>query len=168
MNKPCVHLYWGEGKGKTTAAVGLAVRALGSGMKVTFVQFMKNGKSHELEMLRRLGARVVSGNERVKFFSQMDEAERAYVKLLHENNLSSAVETPCDLLVLDEACSAVKRGLLDEALLKRYLEKPAYEVVITGREPCPWMFDLADYSTEMRCHQHPYRQGIPAREGIEF
>ena len=61
MDKGLVHLYWGEGKGKTTAAVGLALRMLGSGGTVTVVQFLKDGQSSELEPLRRLGARVYSG-----------------------------------------------------------------------------------------------------------
>ena len=170
MDKGLVHLYWGEGKGKTTAAVGLALRMLGSGGTVTVVQFLKDGQSSELEPLRRLGARVYSGQPGTKFFSQMTPEEREEVRARHNDWRRQALESPCDLLVLDEACSAFRRGMLEENLLRRaVLERPAgREVVLTGRDPAPWMQEAADYSTEMCCHKHPYRQGITARKGVEY
>lgn len=165
-----VHLYWGEGKGKTTAAMGLALRALGAGRRVTVVQFLKSGTSSELEPLRRLGAAVFSGKAGSKFVSQMSEAERAETKALQTAHLRAALQTPCDLLLLDEACAACGLAMVDEELLRRaVLDRPAgREVVLTGRGPAPWMQDAADYSTEMLCHRHPYQRGIPAREGVEF
>lgn len=170
MDKGLVHLYWGEGKGKTTAAVGLALRMLGSGGTVTVVQFLKNGQSSELEPLRRLGARVYSGRPGTKFFSQMTPEEREEVRARHNDLLRQAMESPCDLLVLDEACAAFRLGMVEENLLRRaVLERPAgREVVLTGRDPAPWMQEAADYSTEMCCHKHPYRQGIAARKGVEY
>lgn len=170
MNKGMVHLYWGEGKGKTTAAVGLALRMLGSGGTVTVVQFLKDGQSSELEPLRRLGARVYSGQPGTKFFSQMTPEEREEVRARHNDLLRQALESPCDLLVLDEACAAFRLGMVEENLLRRaVLERPAgREVVLTGRDPAPWMQEAADYSTEMYCHKHPYRQGIAARKGVEY
>ena len=72
-----VHLYWGDGKGKTTAAMGLALRALGHGRRVVVVQFLKDGTSGELDGLRRLGAKVFSGPAGLPFVFQMDEEERA-------------------------------------------------------------------------------------------
>lgn len=170
MNKGLVHLYWGEGKGKTTAAVGLALRMLGSGGTVTVVQFLKDGQSSELEPLRRLGAWVYSGQPGTKFFSQMTPEEREEVRARHNDLLRQALESPCDLLVLDEACAAFRLGMVEENLLRRaVLERPAgREVVLTGRDPAPWMQEAADYSTEMCCHKHPYRQGIAARKGVEY
>lgn len=170
MDKGLVHLYWGEGKGKTTAAVGLALRMLGSGGTVTVVQFLKDGQSSELEPLRRLGARVYSGQPGTKFFSQMTPEEREEVRARHNDLLRQALESPCDLLVLDEACAAFRLGMVEENLLRRaVLERPAgREVVLTGRDPAPWMQEAADYSTEMYCHKHPYRQGIAARKGVEY
>ena len=165
-----VHLYWGEGKGKTTAAMGLALRALGHGRKVTVVQFLKNGSSGELAPLRALGAAVYSGKTGTKFASQMTPEERAQERANQDACLARALEAPCDLLLLDEACAAWQLGMADPDLLRRaVLERPAgREVVLTGRDPAPWMQEAADYSTEMRCHRHPYARGVQAREGVEF
>ena len=100
MEKGLLHLYWGEGKGKTTAAVGLAVRALGCGRRVTFVQFLKDGSSHELAPLRRLGAAVFSEMEDSKFVFQMTPEEKAAARIQQTELLRRALASPCDLLVL--------------------------------------------------------------------
>lgn len=170
MDEGRVHLYWGEGKGKTTAAMGLALRALGQGLSVTVVQFLKSGQSGELVPLRRLGAVVFSGKEGTKFVSQMTAEERAAVKARQTESLRLALERPCGLLILDEACAAWQLDMVDGALLKRaVLERPkGCEVVLTGREPADWMLAAADYSTEMRCRRHPFWQGVHARRGVEF
>lgn len=170
MDKGLVHLYWGEGKGKTTAAMGLALRALGSGQRVVVVQFLKSGTSGELGPLRQLGATVYSGKAAMKFTSQMTEAERAETRAMQTAHLQEALTMPCDLLILDEACAAWQLDLVDRALLRQAVDdRPEHcEVVLTGREPAGWMRQAADYSTEMRCHRHPYQQGIRARKGVEF
>jgi len=170
MDKGLVHLYWGEGKGKTTAAVGLAVRALGRGKRVAVVQFLKDGTSGELKSLERLGAAVYSGKSCGKFFSHMTQEERQETAQQDTDHLRKALEVPCELLILDEACAAWKLDMVDRELLKRsVLERPeGREVVLTGREPAPWMLEAAHYSTEMKCHRHPYQEGVPAREGVEF
>ena len=165
-----VHLYWGEGKGKTTAAMGLALRSLGAGRKVVVVQFLKGGPSGEIPLLEQLGARVFRGKAGQKFTFQMSEAEKAETKALQTENLRRALALEADLLVLDEACAAWQKDLADRELLKQaVLEKPEIqEVVLTGREPPDWLWEAADYITEMKCHRHPFEQGIPAREGVEF
>ena len=165
-----VHLYWGEGKGKTTAAMGLALRSLGAGRKVVIVQFLKGGPSGEIPLLEQLGARVFRGKAGQKFTFQMTEAERAETKALQTEHLRRALALEADLLVLDEACAAWQKDLADRELLKQaVLEKPeVQEVVLTGREPPDWLWEAADYITEMKCHRHPFEQGIPAREGVEF
>ena len=170
MDKGLVHLYYGEGKGKTTAAMGLALRALGQGMRVVVVQFLKSGTSGELEPLRRLGAAVHSGKAGAKFTFQMTGEEKAETAAMHDRMLREALAEECDLLILDELCAARQTGLLDEALAKRaVLDRPTgREIVITGRLPEAWMLEAADYVTEMRCHRHPYEKGIAARKGIEF
>lgn len=171
MQKGLVHLYWGEGKGKTTAAMGLALRALGAGLPVTVVQFLKSGSSSELAPLRAAGAVVYAGKAAGgRFVSQMTEAEKAATKALQTQNLRAALERPCGLLVLDEACAAWQLSMVDAGLLQAaVLERPAgREVVLTGRDPAPWMQAAADYSTEMRCCRHPYQRGVAARKGVEF
>lgn len=170
VEKGFVHLYWGEGKGKTTAAMGLAARALGSGLRVVIVQFLKSGTSGELAPLQKLGAAVYSGKAGTKFVSAMTAEEKLQTRALHTKNLQQALKIPCDLLILDEACAAwqlemVERGLLQAAVLARPAGR---EVVLTGREPAPWMQEAADYSTQMLCRRHPYEQGAPARKGVEF
>ena len=168
--KGLVHLYCGDGKGKTTAAVGLALRALGAGRTVTVVQFLKDGQSGELALLRRLGATVYSGRPGMKFVFQMNGAEKAAARAAHDAMLRRALAEPCDLLVLDEACAALALGMVDEALLKDAVQRrpAAREVCLTGRDPAPWMREAADYLTEMRCVRHPFAQGIAARRGVEF
>lgn len=165
-----VHLYWGEGKGKTTAAMGLALRVLGAGRKVVIVQFLKGADTGEVPLLRGLGAVVLRGKAGQKFVSQMSEEEKAASRRMQTENLRAALAQQADLLILDEACAAWQLDMVDRALLRRAVEqKPAgQELVLTGRDPADWMRDAADYSTEMRCHRHPYEKGITARKGVEF
>lgn len=168
--KGLVHLYWGEGKGKTTAAMGLALRALGRGRRVVIVQFLKGWPSGEVELLTGLGATVLRGKAGEKFVFQMTEAEKLASRAIQDENLEQALARESDLLVLDEACAAAELGMVNEALLRRaVLERPlAREVVLTGRAPQAWMREAADYETEMRAWKHPYERGIAAREGVEF
>lgn len=164
-----VHLYWGDGKGKTTAAMGLALRALGHGRKVVVVQFLKDGSSGEIEPLRRLGG-VVYACPNAKFTWQMNAAERAQARENATLALKTALAQPFDLLVLDEACAAWQNDLVDRELLRQAVTcaDAGSEVVLTGRSPADWMQTAADYSTEMRACEHPYTKGIQAREGIEY
>ena len=164
-----LHLYWGDGKGKTTAAMGLALRALGHGRRVVILQFLKDGSSGEIEMLRRCGAAVYACPN-AKFTWLMTDAERAEARRTNTRTLQTILQGSFDLLVLDEACAALKSNILDEALLRKAaaFAKGGREVVVTGRDPAPWLQDAADYSTEMQMHKHPYTQGIAAREGVEY
>lgn len=164
-----LHLYWGNGKGKTTAAMGLALRALGHGRRVVIVQFLKDSTSGEIAPLRAAGAAVYACPN-AKFTWLMDEADKAAARGASARALGQALAEPFDLLVLDEACAALKSSILDEALLRRAVAfaKNGREVVLTGRDPAPWLQDAADYSTEMRAHRHPYADGVAAREGVEY
>ena len=164
-----LHLYWGNGKGKTTAAMGLALRALGHGRKVVIVQFLKDGTSGEIAPLRAAGA-VVYACPNAKFTWLMGENDKAQARAAAADALTKALAEPFDLLVLDEACAALKSNILDETLLRKAaaFAQNGREVVITGRDPAPWLAEAADYSTEMRAHKHPYTQGVAAREGVEY
>lgn len=170
MELGMVHLYWGEGKGKTTAAMGLALRALGNGCRVVVVQFLKGADTGEIPLLRQLGAEVYRGKAGQKFVFQMNDAEKAATRALQNENLRAALAHPADLLVLDEACAAWELNMVDRQLLEQAVrERPAgQEIVLTGRKPAPWMEELADYSTEMHCWRHPYEKGVKARKGVEF
>ncbi len=165
-----LHLYWGDGKGKTTAAMGLALRALGNGKRVTIVQFLKGSMSGEIPLLEQLGARVYRGKVGQKFVFQMNAEERAATRDLQNENLKQALSDPADVLVLDEAGSAWELDMVDKDLLRRaVLGRPTeQECVLTAHQPPEWMSEAADYSTEMKCHRHPYQKGIKARKGIEY
>ena len=137
-----LHLYWGDGKGKTTAAMGLALRALGHGRRVVILQFLKDGSSGEIEMLRRCGAAVYACPN-AKFTWLMTDAERAEARRTNTRTLQTILQGSFDLLVLDEACAACKNDLVEEALLREAAARAEQgaEVVLTGREPAAWMQD---------------------------
>ena len=168
-----IHLYCGDGKGKSTAAVGLAVRAAGAGKKGLFLQFFKDGSSSEIPMLRSLpGIELLLCTRHFGRFRNMSEEERAEAReaygALFDEACRKAAEV--DLLVLDEAVSACGHGIIPEEKLLAFLrEKPQeLEVVLTGREPSEGLYAAADYITRMQKLRHPFDVGIPARLGIEF
>ena len=165
-----LHLYYGDGKGKTTAAMGLALRALGSGKRIVILQFLKGGKSGEIPLLEQLGARVYRGKAGQKFVFQMNEEEKAATRRLQNENLAAAMAESADLLILDEAGSAWELDMVDKELLQRaVLDRPAgQECVLTAHAAPQWMLDAADYVTEMKCVRHPYQKGVAARQGIEY
>lgn len=169
-----IHVYHGDGKGKTTAAMGLALRMLAAGRRVV-VQFLKDGESREARLLAgHFGVPVFAGKASDKFTWSMTSEELAATRELHDGNLASALAelegAQEGLLVLDEALDALSKGLVDEALVDRALDMSArgIEVALTGRAPSRMIVDKADYITEMRCEKHPYAQGICARKGVEY
>lgn len=122
-----IHVYYGDGQGKTSAATGLALRALGAGWSVQVVQFLKDGSSHEMQMLQGLpGARVVHDGDLAMFTYQMDDDVRRAVRELHNAHLRAGLDEAragrVGMLVLDEVLDALQAGLLDEALLREALE----------------------------------------------
>ena len=102
MEQGLLHLYWGDGKGKTTAAMGLALRAQGSGKTVVIVQFLNGGKSGEVPLLEQLGAKIYRGKAGQKFVFRMNDAEKAATRQLQNENLRAAMAQPADLLILDD------------------------------------------------------------------
>lgn len=175
-NKGLIHLYYGNGKGKTTAALGLALRASGCGKKVVILQFLKDMKSGELCQLALLpNTTVLRGKAPGHAFSfNMTDAEKAETRAIHDENLQKAITLvqagECDLLVLDEVLDAYQLALLDEGLLRSLIcdKPPALELVLTGHRPTDWVVTEADYVTEMVKIKHPYDRGIRARRGVEF
>ncbi|MCD8118735.1 MAG: cob(I)yrinic acid a,c-diamide adenosyltransferase [Lachnospiraceae bacterium] len=122
-----LHLYYGNGKGKTTAAVGLAVRAAGAGKKVVFCQFLKSGETGELSVLGCTpGIRILRSGERFGFSWTLSEEEKARLREIHTNLFTEAIELAeagqCDVLILDEVCDALQKKLMDEELFYRWLE----------------------------------------------
>ena len=168
-----IHVYYGEGKGKTTAATGLCLRAAGHGWQIGFVQFLKDGSSGEIAALSRIpGVRVFPFLSPIKFVFAMSDAEKAQARLFYDHlwqEILSAVPD-LDLLVLDEIFGAIEAGMVEEGQLKDlFLHKPAgLELVLTGRHPTAATAQSADYLMEIRSHRHPYDKGVSAREGIEW
>ena len=165
-----VHLYCGEGKGKTTAAMGLALRMAGRGRAVVIAQFLKGADSGERLALAQVpGVRLLEVPERVKFSFQLTPAEREAERTRNTRLLALARKAApsCDLLVLDEVCAAVNTGLLPLEDVLDCLDSLSCEVVLTGRDPAPELRDRADYLTEMRKVRHPFDRGVCARTGIE-
>lgn len=166
-----LHIYCGEGKGKTTAALGLTLRASGSGMKVCFLQLMKGGKTSELESLKHLpNIKVIRCDRHYPFFKNMTEADKADITVCHNELLEEAFSGDSDMVIVDEFNSAYRYELMDRELAQKLIFDglKSAEVILTGREPNKIFTDAADYISEIQCIKHPYEKGITARKGIEF
>ena len=170
-----IHLYCGDGKGKTTAAVGLAVRAAGHGKRVVFAQFMKGRISGELNVLSMLkNVTVARALENEMFTFQMNAEQRksaaAANAMLLEFAERVAKAHDLDMVVLDEIVTAVSMGMVSEERVKRYISEFSRdkELVITGSTPEAWMIEMADYVTDMEKIKHPFDRGSEAREGVEY
>ena len=169
----CVHIYCGDGKGKTSAAVGLAVRAAGRGKKIAVARFLKTDDSGEVEGLKAIPQITVLPCERVfGFVSAMDEQTRkeaaAYNLELFEKAVSLA--KTADMVILDEIMAAIAYGMVPEKRVEEFFkDRPeALEVVMTGRNPSGLLLSMADYVSEVKKVKHPYDRGIPARKEIEY
>lgn len=168
-----IHLYYGDGKGKTTAAVGQVIRAAGSGLQVLVFQFLKNNESSERKILEQIpNITCLNGREPVKFVSRMNKDEKAETRRYNNKALDEIVKfcSPFDVLLLDEALCAVQLNVLSEEKMLSFLKhKPrGLEVILTGHVITENLLEVADYVTQMTKIKHPYDQGKLAREGIEY
>lgn len=168
-----IHIYCGDGKGKTTAAVGLAVRAAGAGKHVVFTQFFKDGSSSEIKVLQGVeNIQILHCNTVRGFWKRMTDMEKARASVDYTQLFSDVIQLAmdADLLVLDEIISACNHGAVAEVTVTDFLRsKPEnLEVVLTGRNPSERLLSHADYVTQMQKIKHPYDRGIPARKGVEF
>ena len=168
-----VHLYYGYGKGKTTAAVGLAVRCAGSGGRVLFFQFLKDNSSSERKILDNIwGIDIISGKDSEKFVFNMSDEEKREASKYYKNKLNYIMSRSeaYDMLVLDELGDTISSGLIDENELIDLINenRKNTETVITGHDVSPKLISCCDYVTEMKKIKHPYDNGAAARKGIEF
>jgi cob(I)alamin adenosyltransferase len=173
--KGLVHIYTGNGKGKTTAAVGLGVRAYGRGFRVLMVQFLKGAETGELIALKKFEPEFIlkRGKPINKFTWEMDEVERTEAEKAMSELFKNAVEASRDsnlkMLILDEVMASITTGFVDlqevVAFIKNKPEK--LEVVLTGRNAPKELVELADYVSEINPVKHPMEKGITARIGIE-
>ena len=168
-----IQCYFGNGKGKTTASVGAAVRYAGSGKKVLYVSFLKNNCSSEFAVFSKLEEIDVLCSEVVYqlFDNQKEDLYPAffdaYTKLLCE------VVKRCDsydMIVFDEILDAVSFGYVEETTLLEVLGKygESKEIIFTGHSLPKKLEMLADYISEIKAIKHPYDSGVPSRKGIEY
>ena len=167
-----VHIYCGNGKGKTTAGFGLLLRQLGYGNPVGIVQFLKDGNSGEMQALK--GCAKVWQKACVMpqtFYFQMKEEEQAALKQQMQSLFEEACRhlDTCSCMLWDEIIDAQNLGLLTvEQIITAIQNHPNTEIILTGRNPHPRLIDIADYYTAFQEVKHPFQKGIPARKGIEY
>ncbi|MDH7602831.1 MAG: cob(I)yrinic acid a,c-diamide adenosyltransferase [Armatimonadota bacterium] len=170
-----VHVYTGDGKGKTTAALGTALRALGWGIRVCVVQFIKGYPDiGEARFAAEFGERFVLKQFAIDPCRAIDEAKVRQRKEAAEAAMAFAEQVVLSgeygLVILDEINNAMHYRLIDvDRVLNLIKRKPAeVELILTGRNAPQAIIDAADYATEMRLLKHPFQQGISARKGIDY
>ena len=171
--KPRILVFTGDGKGKTTAAVGMAVRAVGNGMKVKIIQFVKEVPTGEMEVLKNtLGVEFVQAG--LGFLPEESSKEFEKHITAAQEGLSiakKAIESgKYDIVVLDEICFAISRNLLEEKAVIECVKNAKAEscIVLTGRNASNGLIELADTVSEIKCIKHGYNCGIKAQRGVEF
>ncbi len=170
IRKGLIQVYTGNGKGKTTAALGLAMRASGQGMKVGFIQFLKGEPCGEHSFVSRYHAfdvvQISTGDSFTKPREQLREEAQLTLTYAEEQMLSGKY----DLIILDEIFVAIHKGLVTTQQAMNLLDKRpgSVELVLTGRYAPPEIVERADLVTEMHMIKHPFSKGITARRGIEY
>ena len=171
MRKGYIQVYTGNGKGKTTAALGLAVRAAGAGLKTFIAQFIKKMKCSEHALLEELGSRITvrQYGRGLIMGKKPSPADVKAAQAGYEEIKSILLSNEYDVVILDEANVAVHYGLItvQDLLALMALKPKNVELVITGRYADQKVMDAADLVTEMREIKHYHGQGVQARRGIE-
>lgn len=169
---PLIMVYTGNGKGKTTAAVGQTVRAMGAGMKVAFGQFLKrDGQAGEQIMLKSMLGNdfFASGQGFYRDKKDRDKHRAGVLDLI--NWVHNRIEDNCRLIVLDEAVYALNMELLKQDELIEIIDRAAkhgVSLILTGRNIPDWLMERADMVSEIAESKHHFQNNIPARKGIEF
>ena len=173
-DKGLIHIYTGNGKGKTTAAVGLTIRCVGSGAKVVFTQLMKGNNSSERKVLEKLdGVFVIPAEKTFGFSWNLTDEEKADAREVYTRQFEAAVkkaeEENCRMIVFDEMISCYNCDMIHRDRVLDFLKnKPEHlEIVLTGRDPEEDVAALASYISEVKKVKHPYDEGFPFRKGIE-
>lgn len=175
MESGLIQIYTGHGKGKTTAALGQAMRAVGRNLKVIMIHFLKADETGEIACINNYisDLKVYRCSSQTKCIWEMNDDELAILKndtILGFNRAKKIVnENACDMLILDEAIGAVNRGFIScDDMKNLMLSKPGtMELILTGRDADQNLIELADLVTEMKKVKHPFDKGICSRIGIE-
>lgn len=176
LEQGLVQVYTGEGKGKTTAAIGQGIRAYGNGLKVYMIQFLKGGKTGELTTIDELGENFkIFRFEKPKDFTwnlSKEELEDLKLEIKDGYNFILDVinEEKCDLLIIDEIMAVLSNKFLTVEEVVYILDnKPKnMEIILTGRNVPEEIIQKSNLVTEMKCIKHYFEEGVPAREGIEY
>ena len=176
LKKGYVQIYTGNGKGKTTAAVGLAVRAAGNGYNVFMVQFLKGSKTGEIESAKKMAPffNIFRFEKKRGFFWTLNTEEKIELKedvqKAYEFCMETLKEEKCDILIMDEVMGALSNDLISEQQLIELIDnKPDnIELILTGRNAPKSIINKANLVTEMKDIKHYFNEGVPSREGIEF
>ena len=170
-----IHAYYGDGKGKSTAAAGIALRAAGNRMRVMYVQFLKTENTGERLALQSIdGINLTSCPLELKFTYEMDDRERQQVSVMFrgifERAAAITLSDRYDMIILDEVFDVINEGMLSESSVFEFISNAPnnIEIVMTGRKPPKRFIDAADYVTEFKKIKHPFDRGIQARKGIEY
>ncbi len=172
--KGLIQVYTGDGKGKTTASIGQAIRAKGHKFKVCFVYFFKNPKDFpygEVELLKGLGIEVVSFVPHHPHFYKNITAEQIREECLKAiESIKEIFQKGYDMLILDEILITIRDGFLKEEEILDLLEKKpeSLEIILTGRGATKKVIERADLVTEMKKIKHPFNRGVKGRKGIEY
>lgn len=162
-----IHIYTGDGKGKTTCATGLSARFACYGKTVDFFKFLKCETDGECKILKE-HINFYCVEEKFGFVWEMSESERLKIADKTYKLWQRVKSSKAEMIVLDEIFGAVEVGFIEKQEVIDFLKQTKSEVVLTGRNPDKEFIDLADYVTEMKKIKHPFDKGIHARQGIEF
>lgn len=163
-----IHIITGDGKGKTSSAVGMTIRMSGYNKKILFAQFLKGSDSGEINILSSFNnVTVMRLSKNYGFLNTMSTDEKEQIKKEHNQMLNHAISNSFDMIVLDEAIPAMNFNVLDKELLFNVLKKDC-EIVLTGRDADERLIKCADYISEIKKIRHPFDSGISARKGVEF
>lgn len=168
-----IHIYWGMGKGKTSAVNGTAVRAIGADLKVLIVRFLKGRETSEDKILSNIGIDIIKKHSSSKFIIEMNESEKEIAKNDVNNTISEVIKKfkKYDMIILDEALDlcAHNVNLLTQKELLTFVKKLSpKEILITGHITIPELFDNADLISEINPTRHYFEKGVQARKGIDF
>lgn len=169
-----IQSYFGNGKGKTTATIGAAIRCIGCGQKVLFVVFLKNNDSAEFKVMDALeNIDILFSNEHYELYDNekpelTPKFKDAYTKLLFKE--TAKISKAYQMIVLDEVLDAARFGYIDEKAFINLLNewKQNTEIILTGHSLPEGIADVSDYISEIKEINHPYNLGTPSRKGIEY
>lgn len=175
MKPGIIELYIGDGKGKTSAAIGTAIRAAGHGYKVIIFQFLKGRESGEQNLLKKIdNIDFIRCNNSKKFMIEMNSLEKEtlkkevnkYLKMIKKETIANNY----DIIIADEILGCLENQLIDENELLDIMNSKSenIEIIFTGRNATKKIIEKSDLVTEMKKIKHPYDKGIIGREGIEY